>query len=212
MRRQVQVRCECVSGFWYGVITNAPVRCPLAACLICTQAFDHPSIDSIATFLAESDLVPPVLLTPIAPTQPTASAPAATAHHTFNTAKSLTAPAPSQSPNDILIVASAFKEPGKSSPTRLFLWQHAAATAANTDGSSVVPLSRWDVDLALPSHMPGELQARFGCFLDGIEAFDPEVVGMTPAEALLVDPQQRLVMEAFGDVAAMTSAAGVYSR
>lgn len=76
----------------------------------------------------------------------------------------------------------------------------------------MVPLSRWDVDLALPSHMPGELQARFGCFLEGIEVFDPEAVGMTPAEALLVDPQQRLVMEAFGDVTAATAAAGLHSR
>lgn len=75
-----------------------------------------------------------------------------------------------------------------------------------------MPLSRWDVDHTLPSHMPGELQPRFGCFLDGIEAFDPEAVGMTPAEAVLVDPQQRLVMEAFGDAVAMTAAAGVYSR
>jgi acyl transferase domain-containing protein len=60
--------------------------------------------------------------------------------------------------------------------------------------------------------MPGELQPRFGCFLDGVERFDPEAVGMTPAEALLVDPQQRLVMEAFGNVAATTRAAGVYNR
>lgn len=75
-----------------------------------------------------------------------------------------------------------------------------------------MPLSRWDVDLPLTSQMPGELQPRFGGFLEGVEAFDPESVGMTPAEALLVDPQQRLVMEAFGDVAAATAAAGVYDR
>jgi acyl transferase domain-containing protein len=35
---------------------------------------------------------------------------------------------------------------------------------------------------------------------------------MTPAEALLLDPQQRLVMEVFGEVAAATAAAGVYDR
>lgn len=117
-------------------------------------------------------------------------------------------------------MASAFKSPGSSSPGNIFATTQQASSAIATsgagcpqaDGSNVVPLARWDVDLTLPSHMPGELQARFGCFLGGIEAFDPESVGMTPAEAMLVDPQQRLLMEVFGDVAATAAAAGVYSR
>lgn len=188
---------------------------------ICTnvlQAFDHPSIDSIATFLAESDLLPASLIKPAAPSQPPAAAAAPAASYPTAPAVPITArlPAPPQppAPASILIVASAFKAPGSASPCSFLLPQQAATAGgpAGADGSSVVPLARWDVDLALPSHMPGELQARFGCFLEGVEAFDPEAVGMTPAEVLLVDPQQRLVMEAFGDVAAATTAAGVYSR
>lgn len=175
------------------------------------QAFDHPSINSIATFLTESALLPAA-----AASQPVTSAPSTTSTApTYPSAPAMplvpAAPAHTHAPSSILVVASAFKAPGKSSPSRLFPWQQ-AASGASVDGSSVVPLSRWNVDLPLPSHMPGELQARFGCFLDGIEVFDPEAVGMTPAEALLVDPQQRLVMEAFGDVAAATTAAGLYSR
>jgi len=182
------------------------------------QAFDHPSIDSIATFLAESQLLPAPTVTAAAQA-PTVAAPApVTSSHPHPTAPAV--PLASQLPSPqaprtpaTLIVASAFKAPGAASPSRVFSWQQdAAVPGASGDGSSAVPLARWDVDLVLPSHMPGELQARFGCFLEGIEAFDPESVGMTPAEALLVDPQQRLVMEAFGDVAAATTAAGLYTK
>lgn len=136
-----------------------------------------------------------------------------TAARTHPTApsKPLVAPAqPQAAPPSTLIVASAFKAPGKACPTRVL--SSLQTQAGCCDGVSVVPLLRWDVDLALLSHMPGELQPRFGAFLEGVEVFDPESVGMTPAEALLVDPQQRLVMEAFGDVAAATAAAGVYDK
>lgn len=151
---------------------------------------------------------------------PSAAAAPATAAIAYPTAPAMplapvasAPPQPQTAPSSILIVASAFKAPGGSSPTSFLLQQQQhPGSAACADGSAVVPLARWDVDLALPSHMPGELQPRFGCFLAGIEGFDPEAVGMTPAEALLVDPQQRLVMEAFGEVAAATTAAGVYSR
>jgi acyl transferase domain-containing protein len=42
--------------------------------------------------------------------------------------------------------------------------------------------------------------------------FDPRAVGMTPAEALLVDPQQRLVMEVFQEMNATATHLGVASR
>lgn len=80
------------------------------------------------------------------------------------------------------------------------------------DASAVVPLSRWDADLALPAHLPGELQPRFGSFLREVEQFDAAALGLTAAEAVLMDPQQRLVMEAFADVYAATAAAGLASR
>jgi acyl transferase domain-containing protein len=38
---------------------------------------------------------------------------------------------------------------------------------------------------------------RFGSFLPGWDLFDARALGMTPAEAVLVDPQQRLVLEVF---------------
>jgi acyl transferase domain-containing protein len=80
------------------------------------------------------------------------------------------------------------------------------------DASEVVPLSRWDADLALPAHLPSELQPRFGSFLREVEQFDAAALGLTAAEAVLMDPQQRLVMEAFADVYSATAAAGLASR
>lgn len=195
-------------------------RCtPLTAAVHKLQAFDHPSIDSIATFLAESQLLPaPTVAAAAQAPVVTASSPMTSSHPTAPAvplATQLPSPQAPHTPPATLIIASAFKAPGAASPNRVFSWQQYSDTAgpgASMDGSSVVPLARWDVDLVLPSHMPGELQARFGCFLEGVEAFDPESVGMTPAEALLVDPQQRLVMEAFGDVVAATTAAGLYTK
>jgi acyl carrier protein len=195
------LRCVC------SLVTSASACSCIASTSLSAQAFDHPSIDNIARFLTESALLPASPL-PTAAAQPLAAAAVRAA---------ATRPAPAvlqvqqqpQAPPPIIVVASSVRAPGGSNPVHVLGAQH-AGTSGN--GSSVVPLCRWDVDLALPSHAPGELQARFGCFLDGVEMFDPEAVGMTPAEVVLVDPQQRLVMEAFGDVAAAASAAGVYNR
>lgn len=80
------------------------------------------------------------------------------------------------------------------------------------DASGVVPLSRWDVDLELPAHLPGELQPRFGCFLGDVELSDASALSLTAAEAVLVDPQQRLMMEVFAELYSATAAAGLASR
>lgn len=42
-----------------------------------------------------------------------------------------------------------------------------------------------------------ELNQQFGSFLAGVDQFDAAALGVSPAEALLMDPQQRLVMQSF---------------
>lgn len=48
-----------------------------------------------------------------------------------------------------------------------------------------------------PRVPPAELNQQFGSFLAGADLFDAAALGVSPAEALLMDPQQRLVMQSF---------------
>ena len=75
-----------------------------------------------------------------------------------------------------------------------------------------VPLCHWDVDAPIFDAQAGDAHVRFGSFLPGWDMFDPRSVGMTPAEALLVDPQQRLVMEVFQEMHAAATQHGVATR
>lgn len=65
-----------------------------------------------------------------------------------------------------------------------------------------MPLPRWDVD-----NLPYGGAARFGGWLgDGIEVFDAAAFGIAPQEALLMDAQHRVVLEASAE--AIYSACG----
>ncbi len=44
--------------------------------------------------------------------------------------------------------------------------------------------------------MGAQQRVRFGGFLDGVDAFDAALFGITGAEADLMDPQHRVLMEA----------------
>ncbi|MGW7352349.1 beta-ketoacyl synthase N-terminal-like domain-containing protein, partial [Streptomyces sp. NPDC054784] len=59
-----------------------------------------------------------------------------------------------------------------------------------------VPAGRWDADVVLPdaseAHRAG---LRFGGFLERVDGFDAGFFGVSPREAVAVDPQQRLFAE-----------------
>jgi len=65
---------------------------------------------------------------------------------------------------------------------------------AAKDTCAVVPFLRWDVESSVQGipHRPG---SRFGRFLSDIELFDAAAFGMAPSEAMVLDPQQRLMLE-----------------
>ena len=47
----------------------------------------------------------------------------------------------------------------------------------------------------LAQSLGGQQRVRFGGFLDGVDAFDAGLFGITGAEADLMDPQHRVLME-----------------
>lgn len=66
---------------------------------------------------------------------------------------------------------------------------------AGGDAIGQVPASRWDADRVCALGKPGEIQARLGGFVEGVEYFDPVFFGISPREAEHLDPQQRLILE-----------------
>jgi acyl transferase domain-containing protein/acyl carrier protein len=68
---------------------------------------------------------------------------------------------------------------------------------AGTDAVTEVPGDRWDVDAFFDPtpNMPGKMYTLAGAFLEGVDQFDPQFFGITPREAMSMDPQQRLFLE-----------------
>ncbi|MGW0750881.1 SDR family NAD(P)-dependent oxidoreductase [Streptomyces sp. NPDC002587] len=68
---------------------------------------------------------------------------------------------------------------------------------AGTDAVGQVPEERWPKFAGTAPDVTALMESttRWGAFLDDIEAFDAKFFGITPHEAEVMDPQQRLVLE-----------------
>jgi len=64
------------------------------------------------------------------------------------------------------------------------------------DGITEIPFQRWDVEYISRHYAP----ARFGGYLSNIEDFDVEAFGLSMTEALLIDAQQRILLELSNEV------------
>ncbi len=74
------------------------------------------------------------------------------------------------------------------------LWQ---MLANGDDAISEIPRDRWDLDAYYDPDpdKPGKMNTRHGAFIGEVDQFDAEFFGVSPREAVSMDPQHRLLME-----------------
>jgi|LGOV01.1.fsa_nt_gb acyl transferase domain-containing protein len=65
------------------------------------------------------------------------------------------------------------------------------------DAVTEVPVGRWDIDRLndTETEAKGNAHIRYGGFLEKIQDFDSSFFGISPVEAVTLDPQQRLILE-----------------
>lgn len=71
-------------------------------------------------------------------------------------------------------------------------WQN---ILTGVDAITEIPASRWDHDALVNKTGAANLYSRWGGFIEQVEQFDAEFFGITPREAELMDPQERLFLQ-----------------
>lgn len=158
-----------------------------------TLVFDHPSIMSMATFISQR----------LVPAQ-TSSAP-------YNNAiDSLIV----HGRQDVQLLNSKSLMCVEAIVDRLpATAPDALAAIGAEDTCSAVPYHRWDVDqIPGAATLQKRSEGRFGRFLPNVELFDCQAFGMSPTESVLVDPQQRLMLEDAGEALHQVSSSSNYVR
>jgi acyl transferase domain-containing protein len=90
----------------------------------------------------------------------------------------------------IAIVGMACRMPSADDPAAF--WE---MMRTGTDAVTEAPTSRWDTGLGRGSDANGENHSWYGGFLDRVDGFDAAFFGVSPREAVHMDPQQRLFLE-----------------
>jgi acyl transferase domain-containing protein/pimeloyl-ACP methyl ester carboxylesterase len=90
----------------------------------------------------------------------------------------------------IAIVGMACRMPGAADPAAF--WQ---MMRTRTDAVTEAPTSRWDCGSGQTSDPTGDKHTWHGAFLDHVDGFDAAFFGVSPREAVHMDPQQRLFLE-----------------
>ena len=150
-----------------------------------TLTFDYPTIDAIAQYINSSTAVTTAASTDTFPAgthaqtmtaapQPELSMHSMQGRHSMQGSASL-----------VVVTGTASRSV-----------RDAISSVQVMDSITAVPLSHWDAENPLGEGSgPSEMTTRFGGFLDQLDRFDSSLFGLSAHEALLMDPQQRMLLE-----------------
>ncbi|MFC5475609.1 SDR family NAD(P)-dependent oxidoreductase [Paraherbaspirillum soli] len=93
---------------------------------------------------------------------------------------------------DIAIIGLSGRYPGASNVEEF--WHN---LSQGRDGISEIPLSRWDHQKHYhpDRNAKGSVYSKWGGFIDDVDQFDAGFFGMSPREAEITDPQERLFLQ-----------------
>ena len=99
---------------------------------------------------------------------------------------------PAEDMGDIAIIGLAGRYPQAGS-----LEEFWANLSQGKDSITEIPSERWDHKLYYDEdrNKPGKTYSKWGGFIDGVDLFDPLFFNISPREAELMDPQERLFLE-----------------
>ncbi|WP_157382812.1 type I polyketide synthase [Nonomuraea coxensis] len=92
----------------------------------------------------------------------------------------------------VAVIGMACRYPGGESVEEFWDLLRRGGTAVRE-----VPAARWDIDAYYDPRpgVPGGIYTRYGAFLDDVTGWDAAFFGLSPREALRMDPHQRLLLE-----------------
>jgi acyl transferase domain-containing protein len=98
-----------------------------------------------------------------------------------------------QRATDIAVIGIGCRFPGKADDGHA-LWRNLLAA---TDSIGEVPAQRWSAEKHFHPRrgLAGKSASKWGGFIDQIDGFDAEFFNISPREAALMDPQQRMLLE-----------------
>jgi len=139
-----------------------------------TLAYEYPTIEALARYLAGESISPASLLAP------------RNEQRTGNDTMTETAT------DAIAIIGLGCRFPGANNPESFWQMLH-----EGRDGITEVPIERWNAGTYYDPEqaVPGKMNTRWGGFLSHVDLFDPYFFGISPREAERMDPQQRLLLE-----------------
>jgi polyketide synthase PksN len=101
-------------------------------------------------------------------------------------------PAKEKDALDIAIIGLSGRYPGARNVQEF--WQN---LKDGRDSITEIPKDRWDYDLYFDEdkNKPGAVYSKWGGFLEGVDQFDPLFFNISPREAEIMDPQERLFLQ-----------------